>query len=177
MTARQGLLSFALAAVAALAVSGAVLAAAGWATYANPRFGTTADYPADLFTVQDPPPENGDGASFRTADDRAQLSIYGAYNVENDTPQSYVAKNDDFKSATYKRVTADFYVVSGTSGGTILLRPVQLSAQERRHPQLLPHHLSGGGEGGLGSDCDADQPVLAPRPAPMTPGPLSNAVG
>jgi hypothetical protein len=22
-----------------------------WATYSNPRFGTTADYPADLFTV------------------------------------------------------------------------------------------------------------------------------
>jgi len=31
------------------------------ATYTNPRFGTTADYPPDLFTVLDPPPENGDG--------------------------------------------------------------------------------------------------------------------
>ncbi len=97
----------------------AALAEHRWATYANPRFGTIADYPADLFTVQDPPPENGDGASFRTADGRAQLSIYGAYNVENDTPQSYVAKNDEFQSATYKRVTSEFYAVSGTSGTDI----------------------------------------------------------
>jgi hypothetical protein len=28
-----------------------------WAIYSNPRFGTTADYPADLFTVLDPPPD------------------------------------------------------------------------------------------------------------------------
>lgn len=119
MTARRRLVSFALAAVAGLAVSGAAPAKDRWATYSNPRFGTTADYPTDLFTVQDPPPENGDGASFRTADGRAQLSIYGAYNVEHDTPQSYVAKTDEFQSATYKRVTADFYAVSGTSGATI----------------------------------------------------------
>ncbi len=101
--------------------TGAIADAAGqhWATYANPRFGTTADYPADLFTVQDPSPENGDGASFRTADGRAQLSIYGAYNVENDTPQSYVAKIDELKGATYKRVSSVFYAVSGASGADI----------------------------------------------------------
>ncbi len=70
-------------------------------------------------TVQDAPPENGDGASFRTADGRAHLSIYGAYNVENDTPQSYVANIDGFEGATYKRVTPQFYAVSGASGADI----------------------------------------------------------
>ncbi len=88
-------------------------------TYANPRFGTITDYPADLFTVQSPPPENGDGATFRTADDRAQLAIYGAYNVDNDTPANYVAKNEVLSGATYKRVASDFYVVSGTSNADI----------------------------------------------------------
>jgi hypothetical protein len=70
-------------------------------------------------TVQDAPPENGDGASFRTADGRAHLSIYGAYNVENDTPQSYVANIDGFEGATYKRVTPQFYAISGASGADI----------------------------------------------------------
>ena len=54
-----------------------------WATYTNPRFGTTTDYPSDLFTVQDPPAENGDGQTFRTADGRAELSIYGTNNLES----------------------------------------------------------------------------------------------
>ena len=74
--------------VGLLALSGMALPKEHWATYAKPRFGTAADYPADLFTVQDPPPENGDGATFRTANRRGQLAIYGAYNVENDTPAS-----------------------------------------------------------------------------------------
>jgi hypothetical protein len=97
-------------------------AAAGekpWATSSNPRFGTTADYPADVFTAQDPPPENGDGTTFRTADGRAQLAIYGAYNVDNDTPASYLAKYEELSSAAYKRVTTEFYAVSGTTGADI----------------------------------------------------------
>jgi hypothetical protein len=116
----QALSGFVVAvAIGLLASSRTAPAKDHWAIYSNPRFGTTADYPADLFTVQDPPPENGDGASFRTADGRAQLSIFGAYNVENDTPQGYVKRNDELNSATYKRVTSEFYVVSGTTGADI----------------------------------------------------------
>jgi len=48
-----------------------------WATYSNPRFGTTADYPADLFTVLDPPPENGDGQGFQTTDDLRSVERRG----------------------------------------------------------------------------------------------------
>jgi hypothetical protein len=92
-----------------------------WATYTNPRFGTTADYPADIFTVRDPPPENGDGQSFHSSDGRAQLSIYGQWNVQGDTPQSYVANYVDLAGATvvYKRVIDRFYIVSGTRDGNI----------------------------------------------------------
>ena len=84
-----------------------------WATYMNPRFGTIADYPADIFTVRDPPPENGDGQSFRSSDGHAQLSIYGKYNAEGDTPQSYLEKYAD-QGVSYRRVTARFYIISGT---------------------------------------------------------------
>jgi len=120
MTARRLRGGFILTVVAGLvALSAAVPAQGRWATYSNPRFGTTADYPADLFAVQDPPSENGEGATFRTADGRAQLAIYGAYNVDSDTPASYVAKNKELQSATYQRIAAGFYAVSGTNGADI----------------------------------------------------------
>ena len=90
-----------------------------WATYTNPRFGTAADYPSDLFTVQDPPAENGDGQTFRTADGRAELSIYGTNNLEAERPQAYVARHVNLDDVTFKRVTSDYYVVSGSRGASI----------------------------------------------------------
>ena len=48
-----------------------------WATYHDARFGTTAEYPADLFTVRAWRPPDGDGQILRTADGSAQLMIYG----------------------------------------------------------------------------------------------------
>jgi hypothetical protein len=83
-----------------------------WATYMNPRFGTIVDYPANIFTDRDPPPENGDGQSFHSSDGRAQLLIYGAYNAEGDTPQSYLEKNAD-QDVSYRHATARTYVMSG----------------------------------------------------------------
>lgn len=102
-----------------LALGGAAAAQSRWATYANARFGTTADYPADLFIRRDPPPENGDGVRMHTADGRATLVIYGHYNVENDTPASYFATVVDGAGVTYKQVTKTSYVVSGTRGADI----------------------------------------------------------
>jgi hypothetical protein len=101
--------------------TGAALAQERWVTYANPRFGTTADYPAHLFTQRDQLPTNGDGQSFRTADGRARMTIYGTRNVEDDTPESYLSKFFDLKGAavTMRRVTATFYALSGTRGGDI----------------------------------------------------------
>ena len=113
--------------VVALSIAAALLCALSltsfaeerWRTYTNPRFGTTADYPADLFTVADPPPENDDGQGFRTTDGRAQLSIYGSWNVDSNTPQTYVSNYVDSAGVTYKRVTDRFYVVSGIRDGKI----------------------------------------------------------
>lgn len=102
-----------------LAAGGTAAAQDRWATYHNARFGTTADYPADVFTVRAPPPANGDGQTFRTADGRAELLIYGTHNVEDDTPRSYVAKYHNGPEVTYKRVTRSFFVVSGVRDGKI----------------------------------------------------------
>jgi hypothetical protein len=90
-----------------------------WATYANARFGTTADYPADLFSRRDPEPENGDGVRMHTADDRATLVIFGHYNIQNDTPARYFETVIDKTGVSYKRITGSHYVVSGQHGADI----------------------------------------------------------
>jgi hypothetical protein len=90
-----------------------------WATYSNPRFGVTVDYPAHLFTVQDPPSENGDGQTFHTADGRAELMVYGLTNLERERPDVYLSRHVNLDDVSYKKVGADFYVVSGTRGTII----------------------------------------------------------
>jgi hypothetical protein len=108
-----------LALVTLLALAPAAAAQTRWATYANARFGTTADYPADLFSKRDPEPENGDGIRLHTADDRATLTIYGHYNSDNDTPANYYDSIVDKTGVTYRHITRTSYVASGQRGGDI----------------------------------------------------------
>ncbi len=124
MRARKACCAFAL--LAALAGAGPAAAQMShapqehqWATYHNARFGTTADYPADIFTVRDPPPTNSDGRTFHSAHGRARLLIYGMFNVEEDSPSSYVEKYFDKPWVTYKRTKWPFFVVSGVRDGEI----------------------------------------------------------
>ena len=92
MTARQTLGGLALPLVVALlAFSGTAPPKEHWATYLSPRFGAAADYPADLFTVKDAPAETSDGQTFHTADGRAELAIYGSYNIDGERPEAYVS--------------------------------------------------------------------------------------
>jgi len=113
------LLLLALVVVIPASAVAAAMNASRWTTYANARFGTTADYPADLFTRRDPPPENGDGVSMHTADNRATLTIFGHYNVENDTPAAYFERIVEKNGITYKQITATYYVASGVRGANI----------------------------------------------------------
>lgn len=91
-----------------------------WRTYANPRFGTRADYPAHLFTDAAPPPANGDGQTFTTADGKAKLSIYGSFNATDETPRSYVENyiRPDGKLA-YELIRDTYFVASAERGGRI----------------------------------------------------------
>jgi hypothetical protein len=103
-------------AVVALCLLTAIAAAQDWSTYSNPRFGTSAEYPANEFRPL-PPPENGDGQSFAAADG-ATLSIFGAHNIDNDTPSSYEqmirgGRNRDYANVTYRAAGADWLVLSG----------------------------------------------------------------
>jgi hypothetical protein len=114
-----------------LALTPAALAQTRWATYANARFGTTADYPADLFSRRDPPPENGDGVSMHSADGRATLTIFGFYNAEDDTPASYFARIVDKDGVSYKRIARSYYVASGQRGADIFYERCNFRRGER----------------------------------------------
>jgi hypothetical protein len=51
---------------------------AGWSRYTNERFGTVAEVPLHLFNLVEPPPENGDGRTYKSKDG-AELRIFGSY--------------------------------------------------------------------------------------------------
>ena len=111
-----------LAFAAVFLLSAAAATDERWSTYGNARFGVFADYPSSLFTVEDAPPENGDGQSFRTADGSAELAVYGSYNIDNETPEDYVANRVDLAGVSYKKIGRDFYVISGTRDASIFYR-------------------------------------------------------
>jgi hypothetical protein len=100
-----------------------------WATYANPRFGTTVDYPADLFSQLEPPPENGDGQGFRSRDGRARLLVWGHFNAGDDTPESYVQQYiEPHGGVTYRQITRRYFAVSGLRNGDIFYQRCNFSA-------------------------------------------------
>jgi hypothetical protein len=109
-------------AIAATLISPAPPSAAadGWQTYANPRFGTHADYPAAIFTRRAPPPENGDGQTFIGKDGTARLAIYGSFNSGDHTPRSYVDELIRPRGAiAYEHIAKNFFAVSGRRGETV----------------------------------------------------------
>lgn len=104
--------------------------ASRWPFYENPRFGTRIEYPADLFTPL-PPPENGDGLSFRSIDGAARFIVFGQFNVLERTVEEMLA--DDLASGLYEQVTyrrkgADWYVLSGYRQGNVFYRKVIVPA-------------------------------------------------
>jgi hypothetical protein len=114
----------------ALGVAASAVAQERWATYANPRFGTTVEYPADIFAQLDPPPENGDGQAFRSRDGHARLLVWGSYNAGEDTPESYVQQYIEPKGGvTYRQITRRYFAVSGLRKGEIFYQRCNFPAK------------------------------------------------
>jgi len=93
-----------------------------WTRYANPRFGTVAEYPSDLFRAQRAP-DNGDGQSF-VARDGAKLVVFGGYNIDNARSADYEtflrkADGDAYATVTYRASGADWLVLSGRRGSSV----------------------------------------------------------
>jgi len=92
-------------------------------TYGNARFGFFVDVPKQ-FTQMDPPPENGDGAVYHTADKSAELRASGGWimgdNFAADVTESKgYDTSDGWKISYESTVSADAASWSGSKDGRI----------------------------------------------------------
>jgi hypothetical protein len=102
--------------------------AGGWTKYANERFGTLAELPRHLFTLDEPPPTNGDGRSLSSGDG-AKISVYASnsFYAVTDTFEEYKAlllKDSDLDRITYKAEAKTWFALSGLKGETIVYEKV-----------------------------------------------------
>ena len=88
-----------------------------WKSYTNDRFGTSISYPSRFKPGR--PPENDDGQSF-SADDGAELSVWGSFNAaEYDLAGLEAFLRGTLKEnekVTYRAMGKDWLVLSGTRG-------------------------------------------------------------
>jgi hypothetical protein len=113
-------LAFAFALIASAALADQFLpTSGGWQTYVNDRFGMSFDFPADVFAPQ-PPPDNGDGRSFRS--DSATLQIVAFQNIDDQTPGAMkreLLAGDGYEDVTYSPLGQTWFVLSGFRGDRI----------------------------------------------------------
>lgn len=116
-------MTFAIAlAIAASPATAAVSNIHRWKNYDNARFGTHAEYPADLFKMRIVS-DNGDGARW-TSDIGAKLLIFGSWNSLKQTPDSYArslaeSNPQRYRRISYRLIRPGSLTLSGTVGADI----------------------------------------------------------
>lgn len=137
-TAAGWLLS-ALAVVALLTLFGGSARADGFSAlgptttlYENARFGTRIEYDPTLFLPR-PPPENGDGRSFRAPAGQAGFVVFGqhdAFGFDAGKRMREDIARGAFDAVSYRQQGTDWYVISGLRGDEIVYRRVIHGAQD-----------------------------------------------
>ena len=124
MTRRKCLMS-----LAACMLAGIVSAAQAptYKTYTNARFAYSISYPANLLQPQGEA-ENGDGQAFRAADGRAEMRVWGGYNINNESLRAVhdQAVKEWGAGVSYKVMKQDWFVVSASVNGKIHYRKTML---------------------------------------------------
>jgi hypothetical protein len=88
-------------------------------TYRNPAWGFALDYPASFALDPDSVPANGDSARFWTAGRQVTAVVTGLRNAQGQSLPAVLAEAErDIQenargSVTYRRVTRDWFVLSG----------------------------------------------------------------
>ncbi|MEE9313482.1 MAG: hypothetical protein V3V02_02440, partial [Rhizobiaceae bacterium] len=91
------------------------LYAADWATYSNPRYGFSVDYPLDIFDTTKKAP-SGDGVTMETHDGNVEFRAYGFMNGDElplKQVQNIILEDSDGRDVTYKRIKDNWIVISG----------------------------------------------------------------
>ncbi len=101
-----------------------------WERYTNTRYGVMIDYPADLFAIQPPPPDNA-GRDFTAASAGARFSIYSHANAMDFSVEELQAEDvlDIGDAAAVKQSGKDWYQVVAGKEADIVLRRVLLSEE------------------------------------------------
>jgi hypothetical protein len=109
-----------LAAVVLGLVPATVLAdGAEWRRFAIPSTGTNVEIPVAIFSKDTELPNGGTGRRFYTDDRRANLTVQSVANPENDSPATFLAKQQPPAGIMYQRVTSSFFVVSSVRNDRI----------------------------------------------------------
>ena len=56
--------------------------------------------------------------------------MYASYNIDNETPEDYVANRVDLAGVSYKKIGRDFYAISGTRDASIFYRRCNFSNRD-----------------------------------------------
>jgi hypothetical protein len=106
------------------------IVASRWQHYTNTRYGVVIDYPADLFAVQPPPPDNA-GRDFTAASAGARFSIYSHANALNASVEELQAEDvlDIGDAAATKQNGKDWYQVVASKDADTVVRRVLLSEE------------------------------------------------
>lgn len=100
--------------------------AGSYTIYRNARFGTTISYPGTYFEP-DPPPANGDGRTFRSADGSATFYVFAQFDAFMRRQEEMMADDKlqgGYDRVTYERAGHNWYVLSGFREGDIFYRKV-----------------------------------------------------
>lgn len=106
----------------------AAIKASRWEGYTNTRYGVMIDYPADLFAIQPPPPDNA-GRNFAAEKASARFHIHSHANAMNFSAEELQAEDvlDIGDAEAIKQNGTDWYQVVATKEAETILRRVLLS--------------------------------------------------
>ncbi len=94
------------------------LAESGWRHFESARFGFSVDIPAGF--IEQPPPENGDGATFVSPDGTAELKVWGSnlldQTLKSDSAFRREAETEEGWRITYSPIKKSWYAYSGLKG-------------------------------------------------------------
>ena len=105
-----------------------MIKASRWEGYTNTRYGVMIDYPADLFAIQPPPPDNA-GRDFTAEKVGARFHVYSHANAMNFSVEELQAEDvlDIGDAAAMKNNGTDWYQVVVTREAETIVRRVLLS--------------------------------------------------
>jgi hypothetical protein len=132
-----------------------------WRTFVVQDFGTTIQYPANIFFPAGRPGK-GIGQRFKSADGRANLSVYSLPNDAGETPATYLRHNLRMDRSVWTTLGLLGPSLPSRRSASNIIQPLQLFETGARCDSLFRSCVSAGGETLLARRRDTHQLVLAP---------------